>query len=212
MLLLTLAFIFSNTLSSFAQLQKVSLPDQSNLMVISNTEILPDKTIESIMGPNILMKSVIDQAKNNTEYEDDIGTQIISEGPRVGSKTIMLRNQIIPEKDYLHLYSTFPFSIVNSSIYVKLPCDANMNSTVKIYIGMIPDLRTADLKVIKDLSKAGYMCLYGTIVSEVNEPLKDGRTGLITDIFLYNLGDRKEFLPDTSSITIKIDKLRFITE
>ncbi|MGH9965622.1 MAG: hypothetical protein ACRD5E_12450 [Nitrososphaeraceae archaeon] len=212
MLLLTLIMIFSDTPSSLAQLQEDFLPDRSDLIAMTNAGPHAQETIESIIGPNILMESAMDQAKNNIEYEEDIGTQIISEGPLVRSNTIMLRNQIIPEKDYLHLYTTFPFSIVDGSIHVKLPCDANMNSTLTIYVGRTPDLRIADLKVVKDLSKAGYMCLYGTLVSEVNEPRNDSRVEFITDIFLYNSGDRKEVLPDTSSITIRIDKLRSITK
>lgn len=196
--------------SSFAQLQEDFLSNRSDVVAITNSGTNTPETIESIMGPNILMKSVINQTKNNIDNENDVESRIIIEGPLVGSNTIMLQDQIIPEKDYLYLYSTYPFSIVNGSIHAKLPCDANMNSTVTIYIGRIPDLRTVDLRVMMALSKAGYMCLYEALVSEINESQNDGRVKSITDIFIYNSGDRKVVLPDTSSITIEINKLRSI--
>ncbi|MGH9953844.1 MAG: hypothetical protein ACRD5J_19690, partial [Nitrososphaeraceae archaeon] len=90
MLLLTLIMIFSDTPSSLAQLQEDFLPDRSDLIAMTNAGPHAQETIESIIGPNILMESAMDQVKNNIEYEEDIGTQIISEGPLVRSNTIML--------------------------------------------------------------------------------------------------------------------------
>jgi hypothetical protein len=71
------------------------------------------------------------------------------------SATILLEGKIIPTKDYIHLYDSTPYSILNGHIAAKLPCDANSASPLKILIGQAPNLKPANLELVKPLSTPG---------------------------------------------------------
>ena len=71
------------------------------------------------------------------------------------SATILLEGKIIPTKDYIHLYDSTPYSILNGHIAAKLPCDANSVSPLKILIGQAPNLKPANLELVKPLSTPG---------------------------------------------------------
>ena len=68
------------------------------------------------------------------------------------SAAILLEGKIIPTKDYIHLYDSTPYSILNGDIAAKLPCDANSVSPLKILTGQAPNLKPANLELVKPLS------------------------------------------------------------
>ena len=48
------------------------------------------------------------------------------------SSSILLDGKTIPAKDFIHLYDSTPYKIVNGYVAAKLPCDANSVSTLNI--------------------------------------------------------------------------------
>ena len=75
------------------------------------------------------------------------------------SQTILLEGKTIPAKDFIHLYDSTPYMIMNGHIAMKLPCDANSVSPLKVLIGSAPNLKVVQPDLIKELSKPGSMCL-----------------------------------------------------
>ena len=48
------------------------------------------------------------------------------------SSTILLDGKTIPAKDFIHLYDSTPYKIVNGHVAARLPCNANSVSTLNI--------------------------------------------------------------------------------
>ena len=101
------------------------------------------------------------------------------------SQTILLEGKTIGSNDFIHLYDTTPYMIMNGHVAARLPCDANSTSSVKVLIGQAPNLKPADLEFIKELSMPGKMCLYHVDLS--SEPA--GKSGIITDVAIQNPGN-----------------------
>jgi hypothetical protein len=95
------------------------------------------------------------------------------------SAAILLEGKTIPLNDYIHLYDSTPYSILNGHIAAKLPCDANSVSPLKVLIGQAPNLKPANLELVKPLSTPGKLCIY-----HVDIPSKAGE--IITDIAIQN--------------------------
>jgi hypothetical protein len=126
--------------------------------------------------------------------------------------TLLLAHQIIPPRDFLHLYDTDPYSIINGHVSAKVPCDANSSSSLQMLVGHLPQLKPLQLDPIKEFSKPGYLCMYeGNISSPVTSnatSIDTGRRALNTDLILLNPTDYRIILPNTSSVVISVDQGR----
>src|SRR6266508_4924527 len=117
------------------------------------------------------------------------------------SAAILLEGKIIPTKDYIHLYDSTPYSILNGHIAAKLPCDANSVSPLKILIGQAPNLKPANLELVKPLSTPGKLCIY-----HVDIPSKAGE--IITDIAIQNPTTNEIKFQSTSTVVIGVNEIR----
>ena len=117
------------------------------------------------------------------------------------SATILLEGKIIPTKDYIHLYDSTPYLITSGHIAAKLPCDANSVSPLKILIGQAPNLKPANLELVKPLSTPGKLCIY-----HVDIPSNAGE--IITDIAIQNPTTNEIKFPSTSTVVIGINEIR----
>jgi hypothetical protein len=115
------------------------------------------------------------------------------------TSTVLLSNQTIPSKDYIHLYDTTPYKIMNGHIAAKVPCDANSNSTLQIVTGQAPDLKPAPLELISELSKPGNLCIYHVDIPQGNTTT--------TDIAILNPTDSQITLPNTSTVVIGVNEI-----
>jgi hypothetical protein len=127
-------------------------------------------------------------------------------------ETLLLAHQIIPPRDFLHLYDTDPYSIINGHVSAKIPCDANSSSSLQVLVGHLPQLKPLQLDPIKEFSKPGYLCMYeGNISSPLTSnatSIDTGRSTLNTDLILLNPTDYRIILPNTSSVVISVDQGR----
>jgi hypothetical protein len=163
----------------------------------------PRKLIESIGSPGNLMNSVLDEVRNTNTSATSVGHReaySYSQG-----ENIILSHQIIPAKDFIHLYGTYPFAIAEGSISVKLPCDSDNSTSLRVMIGQIPKLQPANLSMERDLSRPGYMCLYNFRIQQ--NSTGDGNISAITDIVLFNTSEERTLLPNTSSFVVGVTKL-----
>jgi hypothetical protein len=163
----------------------------------------PEELLESMGSPGNLMDSVLDEVRNTNTSETSVehtGADSYSQG-----ENIILSHQIIPAKDFIHLYDTYPFAIAEGSISAKLPCDSDNSTHLKVMIGQIPKLQPANLSVEKDLSRPGYMCLYNFEIQQ--NSTSNRNTSAITDIVLFNTSGKRTVLPNTSTFVIGVTKL-----
>jgi len=127
------------------------------------------------------------------------------------SETVLLAGQVIPAKDYIHLYDSSPYKIVNGHLAVKIPCDESFQPKLNVLVGQAPNLQVISLLLIEELSKAGELCIYHADLEE-NAPVMHAtpniRIGTITDVALQNPGIRAIELPPTSSIVIGVNEIQ----
>ncbi|MGB7961031.1 MAG: hypothetical protein WCF46_14165 [Nitrososphaeraceae archaeon] len=163
----------------------------------------PEGLLESIGSPDNLMDSVLDKVRNTNTSDtslDDNGADLYSRG-----ENIILSHQIIPAKDFIHLYDTYPFAIAEGSVSAKLPCDSDTSTHLRLLVGQIPKLQPANLSIEKDLSRPGYMCLYNFDIQQ--NSTRNSYTPVITDIVLFNTSDERTVLPNTSTFVIGVAKI-----
>ena len=160
----------------------------------------PMGLIESIGSPGNLMNSVLDEVRNTNPSASHGETDSYAEG-----QNLILSHQIIPAKDFIHLYSTYPFAIAEGSVIAKLPCNSDSSTPLRIMIGQIPRLQPANLSIERDLSKPGYMCLYNSRI--LQNSTSDRNMSAITDIVLFNTSEERTVLPNTSTFVVGVIKL-----
>src|SRR5215217_3753040 len=124
--------------------------------------------------------------------------------------TLMLAHQIIPPRDFLHLYGTDPYTIISGHVSAKIPCDANSSSSLQMLVGRLPQLKPLQLNPIKELSKPGYLCMYegnvGSPVSSNATSIDTAKNNLNTDVMLLNPTDYRIILPNTSTVVISVEQ------
>jgi hypothetical protein len=163
----------------------------------------PVELLESIGSPGNLMDSVLDEVRNTNT--SDTSVERSEAGSYSQGENIILSHQIIPAKDFIHLYDTYPFAIAEGSLSAKLPCDYDNSTHLRVMIGQIPKLQPANLSMEKDLSRPGYMCLYNFEIQQNSTSNKN--TSVITDIVLFNTSGERVVLPNTSTFVIGVTKL-----
>ena len=124
--------------------------------------------------------------------------------------TLMLAHQIIPPRDFLHLYGTDPYTIISGHISAKIPCDANSSSSLQLLVGHLPQLKPLQLDPIKELSKPGYLCMsegnVGSPASSNATTIDTAKNNLYTDFILLNPTDYRIILPNTSTVVISVEQ------
>jgi hypothetical protein len=126
-----------------------------------------------------------------------------SEGTVVrDSQTILLEGKTLPANDYVHLYDVTPYMIKAGHVAAKLPCDSKSETPLKVLIGQAPNLKPANLELLKELSKPGAMCIYHVDVESTKQV-----NGTITDIALQNPTNKDIKFGPTATIVIGVDEI-----
>jgi hypothetical protein len=143
--------------------------------------------------------------------------------------TLLLAHQIIPPKDFIPLYDTSPYKILNGHLTAKIPCDTNYTSSLQILVGHLPDLKPVPLRLVKEFSTRGNICLYhvdlgstttmssSTTATQNNNSRTTGgglqanktktTTAINTDLVLSNPTSDMVVLPNTSTVVIGINEI-----
>jgi hypothetical protein len=119
------------------------------------------------------------------------------------SAVILLGGMTLPANNFIHLYDTTPYMIMNGHIAAKLPCNEQSESPLKVLIGSAPNLAPAEFETVKELSNPGEMCLYH--VDLVSHP--DTANGTITDIALQNPTEDNVQFPSTATVVIGVNEI-----
>lgn len=120
------------------------------------------------------------------------------------SATILLEGKTLAANDFIHIYDTTPYVIMNGHVAAKLPCDDNSESPIKVLIGSAPNLTAADFELISELSTPGTACLYHV---DLASHQGGNASNIITDIAIQNpSGDQVSFRP-TTSVVVGINEI-----
>ena len=117
------------------------------------------------------------------------------------SVTELLQDKVIPGGDFMHLYDSTPYHILNGHVALKAPCEDDSTTPIQILIGSAPNMTVATLENIAPLSTPGEQCLYHA------DLIPGGNVTIITDIALKNPTDEDVEFPPTASVVIGINEI-----
>jgi hypothetical protein len=117
------------------------------------------------------------------------------------SVTELLQDKIIPGGDFVHLYDSTPYHILNGHVALKAPCEDDSTTPIQILIGSAPNMTAATLENIAPLSTPGEQCLYHA------DLIPSGNVTIITDIALKNPTEEDLEFPPTASVVIGINEI-----
>ncbi len=117
------------------------------------------------------------------------------------SVTELLDGQIIPGGDFIHLYDTTPYHILNGHLALKAPCEDDSTTPIQILIGSAPNMTVAELENIAPLSTPGEQCLYHA------DLIPGGNVTIITDVALKNPTEEDIEFPPTATVVIGINEI-----
>jgi hypothetical protein len=197
------------------ELPPIALAQQESNMTtthyLTKSEV-SNQNVESVMGTFLSPKSLLasvqirnGNAKSNTTAYTSLGTNIVRD-----SDTVLLSHQILLPKDFIHIYDSTPYKIMNGHLTAKLPCDTNLESPVEILVGELTNLKPAKLEMLKEFSKPGYMCLYYANLTSSGFLAKHGTT-TITDITLFNPTGLRVVLLNTSTVVVGVNEIMPLT-
>ena len=117
------------------------------------------------------------------------------------SVTELLQDKVIPGGDFMHLYDSTPYNIMNGHVALKAPCGEDSTTPVQVLIGSAPNMTAATLENIAPLSTPGGQCLYHA------DLIPGGNVTIITDIALMNPTEEDMEFPPTASVVIGINEI-----
>ena len=137
------------------------------------------------------------EAGHSTEEKEYNETSTVRD-----SVTELLQDKVIPGGDFMHLYDSTPYHILNGHIALKAPCGDDSTTPIQILIGSAPNMTVATLENIAPLSTPGEQCLYHADLIPGG-----GNITIITDIALKNPTEEDMEFPPTASVVIGINEI-----
>jgi hypothetical protein len=117
------------------------------------------------------------------------------------SVTVLLQGLSIPATDFIHLYDSTPYHIMNGHVALKVPCGDDSTSPITVLIGSAPNMTAGTLENLPTLSTPGEQCLYHV------DLIPGGNVTTITDIAISNTGEEDIQFPPTATVVIGINKV-----
>jgi hypothetical protein len=168
-----------------------------------------DWAAKNAMGQPTTTNNQTTTSGNETMTSGEMEHQLNSTVVR-DSQTVLLGGKSLPANDYIHLYDTTPYMIMNGHAAAKVPCDANSNPEVQVLIGSAPDLSPADFELINELSNPGGLCLYHVDLMSNSSATTGGVNAtatIITDVAISNPSNANMTFPATSTVVIGVNEI-----
>lgn len=164
-------------------------------------ELLPTTTDGLVTGdassatPRDEIEGQTDELGNETSQSNTVTRD---------SQTVLLEGESLPGSDFIHLYDSTPYKIMNGHIAAKLPCNDANSTDVNVLIGQAPNLQPAELEFVGPLSTPGELCLYHVDVAS-------DETTPITDIAIQNNSTEDIDFPATSTIVLGVNEIAHLS-
>ena len=166
---------------------------------IKKYSIIAILTLSVVAGIFNNVQSSYAQEVNQTQTAEE---QEYSETSAVrDSVTVLLQDMIIPATDFIHLYDSTPYNIMNGHIALKAPCEDDSTTPIQVLIGSAPNMTASTLENLPSLSTPGEQCLYHV------DLIPGGNVTIITDIALSNTAEEDIEFPPSSTVVIGINEV-----
>ena len=116
------------------------------------------------------------------------------------SVTLLLEGKTLPKGDFIELYDSTPFKIVDGHFVAKVPCNANGQSQVDLLTGQAPNFKSSEAEYVSQLSSPGKLCLY-------HVDLVSGTNNTITDVAIKNNSTNDIVFPPTSTVGVGVNAI-----
>jgi hypothetical protein len=158
-------------------------------------------------GANITTQQTLAQGENMTgmsemsETPETYATNMSAMKSNVVRDSVaeLLEGTSIPGGQFIHLYDSTPYMIMNGHVAVNVPCEDNSTASVQVLLGQAPNLTAAELENLPELSTPGEMCLYHVDITPHEE--------VITDIAIANPGEEDLEFPPGSTAVVGVNEI-----
>jgi hypothetical protein len=116
------------------------------------------------------------------------------------SVTLLLDGKSLPKGDFIELYDSTPYKIVNGHFVAKVPCTTKSQSEVDLLIGQAPNFKSSNAELVSELSTPGKLCVY-------HVDLLSGSNNTITDVAIKNNSTKDITFPPTSSVSVGVNSI-----
>ncbi len=99
---------------------------------------------------------------------------------------------------------------MSGHVAIKVPCDAYSHTQIQVLTGQAPNLKPADMELIKPLSTPGQQCIYH--VDLASSQSATGNSTIITDVAIKNAGTQDVKLTDTSTVFVGVNEIMRSTQ
>jgi hypothetical protein len=145
---------------------------------------------------------------NTTTTNNATTTAAASAGSTGGGKetvtrdsvTLLLDGKSLPKGDFIELYDSTPYKIVNGHFVAKVPCTTKSQSEVDLLTGQAPNFKSSEAELVSQLSTPGKLCVY-------HVDLLSGSNNTITDVAIKNNSTKDITFPPTSSVAVGVNSI-----
>jgi hypothetical protein len=116
------------------------------------------------------------------------------------SVTLLLDGKSLPKSDFIELYDSTPYKIVNGHFVAKVPCTTKSQSEVDLLTGQAPNFKSSNAELVSELSTPGKLCVY-------HVDLMSGSNNTITDVAIKNNSTKDIIFPPTSSVGVGVNTI-----
>ncbi len=114
--------------------------------------------------------------------------------------TLLLDGKTLPKGDFIELYDSTPYKIVNGHFVAKVPCTTKSQSEVELLTGQVPNFKSSNAELVSELSTPGKLCVY-------HVDLISGSNNTITDVAIKNNSTKDISFPPTSSVSVGVNTI-----
>lgn len=121
--------------------------------------------------------------------------------------TLMLDWKRIESNDFVLIYDSTPYHIMNGHVALRVPCDADGKPVITVKVGNAEKgmLEEPEMVLLDKVSEMGKMCVYHADLMSTHE--EGSAMGNVTDVVLFNPNDRTVTLPRGSSVVVGVNEI-----
>jgi hypothetical protein len=161
----------------------------------------------NIYGQTATPNTTTNTAPNTTTSSSNEATTTAAGGSTGGKETVtrdsvtlLLDGKSLPKGDFIELYDSTPYKIVNGHFVAKVPCTTKSQSEVDLLTGEAPNFKSSEAELVSELSTPGKLCVY-------HVDLLSGSNNTITDVAIKNNSTKDITFPPTSSVSVGVNSI-----
>lgn len=153
-------------------------------------------------GIAIFMAFTIAYVMPSSTAQEGMKTDVVRD-----TVTLLLDWKRIEPNDFILIYDSSPYHIMNGHVALRVPCDADGKPIITVLVGNAHDglLEEPEMMLLEKVSEKGKMCVYHADLMSTHEEGK--AMGKIVDVVLKNPQDKIVTLPRGSSVVVGVNEI-----